>query len=202
MTHFDFRSAGNPARISGEATNRPMNLPNALTVIRILLIPLFLYKVIKGEIGFATVVYLTAAFTDGLDGFIAKTWNMQTKLGTFLDPLADKLLVATSYAALAILQFIPLSLAIAVLSRDIILVLGSLTIYLMKGDLTVRPHPVGKVTTFFQFLYILLALVAAAQLMSEPWFMKLLTPVAVITGLLTIVSGLIYILDGLRYLEE
>ena len=179
-----------------------MNLPNALTVIRILLIPLFLYKVIKGEIGFATVVYLTAAFTDGLDGFIAKTWNMQTKLGTFLDPLADKLLVATSYAALAILQFIPLSLAIAVLSRDIILVLGSLTIYLMKGDLTVRPHPVGKVTTFFQFLYILLALVAAAQLMSEPWFMKLLTPVAVITGLLTIVSGLIYILDGLRYLEE
>ena len=179
-----------------------MNLPNALTVIRILLIPLFLYKVIQGDIGFATVVYLTAAFTDGLDGFIAKNWNMQTKLGTFLDPLADKLLVATSYAALAILQIIPLSLAFAVLSRDIILVLGSLTIYLMKGDLTVRPHPVGKVTTFFQFLYILLALLATAQMVTDPWFMQLLSPVAVITGVLTIISGAIYILDGLRYLEE
>jgi cardiolipin synthase len=179
-----------------------MNLPNALTIIRILLIPLFLYKVIQGDIGFATVVYLTAAFTDGLDGFIAKNWNMQTKLGTFLDPLADKLLVATSYAALAILQIIPLSLALAVLSRDIILMLGSLTIYLMKGDLTVRPHPVGKMTTFFQFLYILLALLTTAQIVPWPWLTQILMPTAVITGILTIISGGIYILDGLRYLEE
>lgn len=163
---------------------------------------MFLYKVIQGDMGFATVVYVTAAITDGLDGFIAKTWNMQTKLGTFLDPLADKLLVATSFATLAILKIIPLSLAIAVLSRDIILVLGSLTIHLMEGNLTVRPHPVGKVTTFFQFLYILLALLAAASLISAPWLMQILTPVAVITGILTIVSGIIYILDGLRYLEE
>ena len=202
MTHFDFRSAGNPARISGEATNRPVNLPNALTVIRILLIPLFLYKVIQGDIGFATVVYVTAAITDGLDGFIARNWNMQTELGTFLDPLADKLLVATSFVALAVLQIIPLSLAIAVLSRDIILVLGSLTIYLMEGNLTVRPHPVGKVTTFFQFLYILLVLLTSGGIMSTPWLMKSLMPIAVITGILTIISGAIYILDGLRYLEE
>ena len=202
MTYFDFRSAGNPARISGEATNRPVNLPNALTVIRILLIPLFLYKVIQGDIGFATVVYVTAAITDGLDGFIARNWNMQTKLGSFLDPLADKLLVATSFVALAVLQIIPLSLAIAVLSRDIILVLGSLTIYLMEGDLTVRPHPVGKVTTFFQFLYILLVLLTSGGIMSTPWLMKSLMPIAVITGILTIISGAIYILDGLRYLEE
>ena len=179
-----------------------MNLPNALTVIRILLIPLFLYKVIQGDIGFATVVYVTAAITDGLDGFIARNWNMQTELGTFLDPLADKLLVATSFVALAVLQIIPLSLAIAVLSRDIILVLGSLTIYLMEGNLTVRPHPVGKVTTFFQFLYILLVLLTSGGIMSSPWFMKSLMPIAVITGTLTIISGAIYILDGLRYLEE
>ena len=114
MTYFDFRSAGNPARISGEATNRPVNLPNALTVIRILLIPLFLYKVIQGDIGFATVVYVTAAITDGLDGFIARNWNMQTELGTFLDPLADKLLVATSFVALAVLQIIPLTISLSV----------------------------------------------------------------------------------------
>ncbi|MDF1536401.1 MAG: CDP-alcohol phosphatidyltransferase family protein [bacterium] len=178
-----------------------MNLPNALTIIRILLVPLFLYKVIQGETVFAIVVYVTAAVTDGLDGFIAKAWKMQTKLGTFLDPLADKILVATSYLTLAVLEMIPLSLAITVLSRDIIIALGSLTIYLMKGDLTVRPHPVGKVTTFFQFLYILLVLSAAVQL-SSPWFVRTLGPMAVITGILTVTSGAIYILDGLRSLEE
>ncbi len=178
-----------------------MNLPNALTVIRILLIPLFFYKMIQGETGFATVVYLTAATTDGLDGFIAKTWNMQTKLGSYLDPLADKLLMATSYITLAVMQFIPLWLAIAVLSRDIIIALGSMTIYLMEGELTVRPRAVGKVTTFFQFLYILLVLLAATWITSS-WFLRTLGPMALVTGLLTVVSGAVYILDGLRRLEE
>ncbi len=178
-----------------------MNLPNALTIIRILLIPLFLYKVIQGEILFAIVVYLTAAFTDVLDGFIARTWNLQTKLGTYLDPLADKLLIATSYVTLAVLHLIPLWLAIAVLSRDIIIALGSLTIYLMEGELTVRTHPVGKVTTFFQFLYVLLVLLAATLVTSD-WFIRTLGPIALITSILTVISGAIYILDGLRRLEE
>jgi len=177
-----------------------MNLPNAITIIRILLIPLFLYKIIQGEMIFATVVYLTAAISDGLDGFIARVWKLQTKLGTFLDPMADKLLITTSFLTLSVLDIIPLWLALAVISRDIIIVSGSLLVYLMKNELTIRPQPIGKVTTFFQFSYILLVLLQSAANM--PFLLKLYVPMLVVTGGLTIVSGGVYILDGLKALED
>ena len=177
-----------------------MNLPNAITIIRVLLIPLFLYKVIQGEMIFATVVYLTAAISDGLDGFIARVWHLQTKLGTFLDPMADKLLVATSYFTLSVLKIIPLWLALAVISRDIIIVSGSLLVYLMKNELTIRPQPIGKVTTFFQFSYILLVLIQTST--DIPSLSNLYGPMVLITGALTIISGAVYILDGLKVLED
>ena len=177
-----------------------MNLPNAITIIRILLIPLFLYKIIQGEMIFATVVYLAAAISDGLDGFIARVWKLQTKLGSFLDPMADKLLVTTSFLTLSVLDIIPLWLALAVISRDIIIVSGSLLVYLMKNELTIRPQLIGKVTTFFQFSYILLVLIQSAA--SMPFLLKLYGPMLVLTGGLTIISGGVYILDGLKALED
>ncbi len=177
-----------------------MNLPNAITIIRILLIPLFLYKVIEGEMIFATAVYLTAAITDGLDGFIARVWKLQTKLGTFLDPMADKLLITTSFLTLSVLKIIPLWLALAVISRDFIIVGGSLLVYLIKNDLTIQPQPIGKVTTFFQFSYILLVLLQSATDIS--YLSNLYGPMVLITGSLTIISGAVYILDGLRALED
>ncbi len=177
-----------------------MNLPNAITIIRILLIPLFLYKIIQGEMIFATAVYLIAAISDGLDGFIARFWNLQTKLGTFLDPMADKLLVTASFLTLAVLEIIPLWLALAVISRDFIIVSGSLLVYLMKGELTIRPQPIGKITTFFQFSYILLVLLQSAT--DIPNLTNLYGPMVLVTGGLTITSGAVYILDGLRALED
>lgn len=177
-----------------------MNLPNAITIIRILLIPLFLYKVIEGEMIFATAVYLTAAITDGLDGFIARVWHLQTRLGTFLDPMADKLLITTSFLTLSVLKIIPLWLALAVISRDFIIVGGSFLVYMIKNDLTIQPQPIGKVTTFFQFSYILLVLLQSAT--DIPYLSKLYGPMVLITGGLTIISGAVYILDGLRALED
>lgn len=177
-----------------------MNVPNALTIIRILLIPLFLYKIIQGEMVFATAVYLTAAVTDGLDGFIARVWKLQTKLGTFLDPMADKLLITASFLVLSILKIIPLWLALAVISRDFIIVSGSLLVYLMKDELTIRPQPIGKVTTFFQFGYILLVLLQSASDFTFP--STLHSPMVLTTGGLTVISGAVYILDGLKALED
>ena len=177
-----------------------MNLPNAITIIRILLIPLFLYKIIQGEMIFATAVYLTAAITDGLDGFIARFWNLQTKLGTFLDPMADKLLITTSFLTLSVLKIIPLWLALAVISRDFIIVGGSLLVYLMKDELTIRPQPIGKVTTFFQFSYILMVLIQSAYDIS--FVSNLYVPMIMFTGFLTIISGFVYIFDGLKALED
>ncbi len=149
---------------------------------------------------FATAVYLTAAITDGLDGFIARVWHLQTRLGTFLDPMADKLLITTSFLTLSVLKIIPLWLALAVISRDFIIVGGSFLVYMIKNDLTIQPQPIGKVTTFFQFSYILLVLLQSAT--DIPYLSKLYGPMVLITGGLTIISGAVYILDGLRALED
>jgi cardiolipin synthase len=182
-----------------------VNLPNALTVIRILLVPLFLYKALTGDITFAAAVYIAAAITDGLDGFIARFWHMQTRLGTFLDPLADKLLIATSFVTLAILGMAPLWLTITVLSRDVIIAMGSLIVYLMQGNLTVHPRPIGKITTFFQFLYVLLVLVTVVvqtRGYKTFWTAALTDPVALLVGALTVISLAVYIIDGFRALED
>jgi cardiolipin synthase len=149
---------------------------------------------------FATAVYLTAAITDGLDGFIARFWNLQTQLGTFLDPMADKLLVTASFLTLSVLKIIPLWLALAVISRDFIIVTGSLLVYLMKNELTIRPQPIGKVTTFFQFSYILIVLIQSAS--DITFLSNLYGPMVIITGGLTIISGVVYIFDGLKALED
>jgi cardiolipin synthase len=182
-----------------------MNLPNALTVIRILLVPLFLYKALTGDITFAAVVYVTAAITDGLDGFIARFWHMQTRLGTFLDPLADKLLIATAFVTLAILGIAPLWLTMVVLTKDVIIPVGSLLVYLLQGNLTVRPRAIGKITTFFQFMYVPLALVTVVirnNGYEHFWTEDLLDPMAYVTGTLTVISLAVYIIDGFRALED
>lgn len=184
-----------------------MNLPNALTVFRIIMVPMFLYEVLRGDMGIATLIYVGAALTDGLDGFIARVWNQQTELGAYLDPLADKLLVATSFVVLAVKGFVPLWLAVTVISRDVMISLGSLTVYLLRNNLVVKPHPVGKVTTFLQFNYVLLVLLMVSFDLHRgvgkgAFLVALKYPLGVVTGIMTIISGVIYLLSGFRQLEE
>ena len=181
-----------------------MNLPNALTLIRILLIPLFLYEVLKGQFTFAAAVYLAAAFTDALDGAIARMFQMQTALGAFLDPVADKLLVTTSYLSLAFLKLISLWLVITVISRDVIIVAGSMAVYFLKESLEIRPHPVSKITTFFQIATIFIALVLNSTLPAAGWpvFARSFEVIALLTGAVTVLSGCIYIFAGFRSIEE
>ncbi len=182
-----------------------MNWPNALTIIRILLIPLFVYQVLDGNYTMGAVVFFLAAVTDALDGLIARVFRMKTRLGTFLDPMADKLLVNAAYVILGIKGIIPLWLVVAVISRDVIIVLGALVVHLVVGELHVRPHPVSKVNTFFQLLTVILALfkgMTAGMGLLHSWIEVSLEPAIYLTAGLTMVSGLIYIITGLRAIEE
>jgi len=182
-----------------------VNWPNALTVIRILLIPLFVYEVLEGHYTSGLVVFFIAAVTDALDGFLARVFRLKTRLGTFLDPMADKLLVTAAYVILGIKGMIPLWLVVAVISRDTIIVLGAMVVHVVAGELDIRPHPVSKVNTFFQLLTVILALFRGMTLGAGPlhdWVVASLEPSIVLTAALTIVSGIIYILTGLRALEE
>src|SRR5437879_13047400 len=114
-----------------------MNLPNALTVLRILLIPFFIGFLTYGHYLWALWTILVAGITDILDGVIARMANQRTKLGAYLDPLADKLLLTSAFVTLAILHLVPIWVAIVVLSRDLIIVAGTLLLYVTETRLAV-----------------------------------------------------------------
>src|SRR5438128_10197054 len=112
-----------------------MNRPNALTVLRILLIPVFIGFLTYGRFMWALWTILIAGVTDILDGVIARMANQRTKLGAYLDPLADKLLLTSSFVTLSILHLVPGWVAIVVFSRDLIIVAGTPLLDLTQAPL-------------------------------------------------------------------
>lgn len=169
-----------------------MNLPNSLTILRILLIPVFIGLLLHEQHNYALGVIILAGITDALDGTIARMANQRTKLGAYLDPLADKLLLTASFATLAMIHLIPLWVAILVVSRDLILLMGTLLAQLTDLRLDITPTVWGKATTVLQLAYVILLLLFSAlqsDLRSLEW---LLYPMA---GL-TLFSGLQYLYRG------
>jgi cardiolipin synthase len=129
-----------------------LNLPNLLTLLRIGAIPLFLILLTDERYTDALLVFVVAGATDSLDGAIARLTNSHTALGAYIDPLADKLLLLSSFIILAFLGFVPRWLAILVISRDVIILLGFAVLYFITGhSIAVRPTLVGKASTFFNY---------------------------------------------------
>jgi len=166
-----------------------MNLPNYITLLRVFLTPLFISLLLYQYFGLALLVFVITALSDGLDGFIARTWQQRSALGTILDPVADKLLLMASFIALAYLRTIPIWLMVIIVSRDLMLIVGALLIHILTGRLEVMPSILGKLTTLFQFFSILLTLL----LLSLKWDIPLLPLMFTLTAFLTILSGLHYI---------
>jgi len=171
-----------------------MNLPNTITLVRVILIPFFIGLLIYGHYRSALAVFLAACVTDGLDGAIARFTNTKTDLGAFLDPMADKLLIVSSFVTLAILEKIPVWLVISVVSRDVILALGSLVITFTGHDLTIRPSIIGKLTTVLQFAVVSLTLVLIAYGMKHGYLGSLYW----VTAAFTVVSGVQYVVRGMK----
>ena len=171
-----------------------MNLPNALTILRILLIPVFIGFLTYGYYGWALWTLLGAGVTDILDGVIARVANQRTKLGTYLDPLADKLLLTSAFVALSILHLVPGWVAIVVVSRDLIIVAGTLLLHVTQTPIEVVPTVLGKGTTLTQLSYLALAL-ALIALQKD---VRQLMPLLVLMVILTITSGLQYVYRGIR----
>ncbi len=171
-----------------------MNWPNFISACRVVLIPLFVYLLAYGYRREAFLVFLVAGLSDALDGFLARILRQKSILGTFLDPVADKLLAATAFVVCTMYGMIPVWLAIIVISRDIIISLGALVTYLVTGSLEIAPRMLGKITTFFQFLTVAAAL--AVPLLSIP-----AEGMAVLfwaTAMFTAASGLLYIWAGIE----
>ncbi|MCS6817018.1 MAG: CDP-alcohol phosphatidyltransferase family protein [Blastocatellia bacterium] len=177
-------------------------LANLLTVLRLLLIPVFAAFVLYNDLPAALWIFLAAGITDALDGFVARHFHQSTPLGTILDPMADKLLVITAFVLLTLpdrgYQPIPLWLTITVISRDVFIVLGALTLFIVTGFRRFRPSIPGKIHTTIQVLTV--AFVLAANIWGS--LSELLRYMYGLSFAITIFSGVHYIYHAARLLEE
>lgn len=177
-----------------------MGLANWLTIVRILLVPVLVTLLVYNRVMLALATFVIAGVTDMMDGYIARTRGTKTRLGAFLDPLADKLLLTASYVTLTY-QFpkvLPFWLTAVVISRDLILILVAVLIMLTGGKIHPVPTMLGKTSTVFQMVMVGVALLVVGGV-------PLVWPVRValigVTAALTIGSGIQYLLRAPRYID-
>jgi CDP-diacylglycerol--glycerol-3-phosphate 3-phosphatidyltransferase len=182
-----------------------MTTANKVTIVRILLIPVFIVQILYyfkngREIHrvMGLVCFAIAAILDGVDGYIARRYNQKSELGAILDPLGDKLLLVSGVVLLSLhsntlLFRVPLWVITTIISRDVILLLGSVIIQITCGKTTVRPRILGKLATVLQMIMVIWILLK----WDEKWMLTWTVSAAVCTG----ISGLLYVWDGMRQLS-
>ena len=173
-----------------------MNIPNLLTLVRIVLIPITVIFLMQGAFLKALILLIISGITDGLDGFFARVLNQQTVLGSYLDPLADKALLASCLVTLSIKGVIPGWFTVVVISRDLIILIGIAILSIMSIRYEIRPSFVGKLTTTLQLLTLLFFLVfrIVPGTLNYLWLLTLQW----ITVAFTIISGFNYMMRGIK----
>ncbi len=174
------------------------NLPNILTLSRILLLPFFAVTIIYKEYKIALLVFILAAVTDLLDGYIARITNQVTYFGLILDPVADKFFLITSFVLMSAYGFIPEWLTIIVISKDVIVLTGSLIVYLVTSRLKIEPSFMGKITSASQFALVGLILLALNTGGASHLHVSLFIWVAAVT----VISGLHYVYKGFKMAND
>src|SRR4030066_2177379 len=177
-----------------------MNLPNFLSLLRIILVPVIIIFLIQEEYTDALITFTIAGLTDIFDGLLARALNKQTKLGAFIDPMADKLLLASSFVSLSVFGLIPSWLTVIVISRDFIIMLGMVILSMMSITYEIKPAFISKVTTAIQLATIFLALLyhAVTHEISLSWIKMLFW----VTAVFTLASGVTYIIRGIKYINR
>src|SRR2546421_5089072 len=200
--------------VSSKFSGPLMTTANKITVVRILMIPVFVTLAIYyGESiqegspqdwmrFMAITVFLLAALSDGLDGYVARRYNQRSSLGVILDPIADKGLLLSGIITLSISNWsdvdpdygrFPAWFPVLVISRDAILFVGAGVLYLLVGKVQIKPHWTGKIATVLQ-------MIAIGWVMLQLRLFSLLY-VVIAAGFFTLVSGVIYVADGVRQLQ-
>jgi cardiolipin synthase len=175
-----------------------MTIPNLITAIRILLAPLLVIYLINDEFLPALIVFIIAGISDGADGLVARLFNQKSKIGAYLDPLADKILLVAAFVVLSFRGFVPPWLTVIAISRDFLIILGCLVLFINRADFVVRPSILSKATTCFQLITVFVVLskdyLNFSSLFSEVIFW--------LTGILTVSSGLHYMLYWFKNMGE
>jgi cardiolipin synthase (CMP-forming) len=176
-----------------------VNIPNTLTLARIVLVPLVVWLIITHEMLAAFVVFLVAGFSDAADGYLAKRYGWHTELGAYLDPIADKALLVSIYVTLGFANHLPAWLVIAVVSRDILIIGAFILSWMLSRPVTVYPLLVSKANTLSQ---IVLAGLVLAELGLGLGLEPLVEVFVWVTGALTILSAGAYFWVWLKHMAS
>ena len=177
-----------------------MGLANWLTIVRILLVPVLVTLLVYNHPGWALLAFVVAGVTDTMDGHIARTRGTKTRLGAFLDPLADKLLLVAAFVTLTYKfpRILPFWLTALVLSRDLLLIVVAVLVMLTGGHVQPAPTLVGKTSTVLQMVTVGAALLLVAGV-SDPWHVRKV--LIGLTAALTVGSGVQYLLLAPRFVD-
>jgi cardiolipin synthase len=176
-----------------------LSIPNLITLARILLVPVVVWAIATGRMHTAFLLFLAAAISDAVDGFLAKRFGMKTELGAYLDPLADKVLIVSIYVTLGITGVIPLWIVILVVSRDFMIVGAIILSWLMDRPVAIRPHMVSKLNTAAQIVFACLVLASHGYNFDpEP----VLTLVMALVAVLTLLSVGLYLAEWVRHMNS
>jgi cardiolipin synthase len=176
-----------------------MNLPNFITIGRILLVPITVWLIISSEFSLAFVAFVVAGVSDGVDGFIARKLNQRSELGAYLDPIADKALLVSIYVSLGFLQFLPAWLVILVVTRDVLIVGAVVLAWVVNKPMVVAPSMASKVNTVGQ---IVLAGLVLGLLGLKISLVPLLYAGFASVAILTFGSGALYMRDWLIHMAN
>jgi CDP-diacylglycerol--glycerol-3-phosphate 3-phosphatidyltransferase len=191
-----------------------MTTANKITIVRILMIPAFVTMAIyygesikrgdplEWQRFTAILIFILAALSDGLDGYVARRYNQRSTLGVYLDPIADKGLLLSGIITLSISNWsesdpeygsFPIWFPVLVITRDAVILVGTMILYLLNGKVHVKPNWTGKVATVLQ-------MIAIGWVMLQLRFIPLLY-VVIAAGLFTLISGIVYVTEGVRQLQ-
>lgn len=171
--------------------NRPViNLPNILSFARLLSVPVAIMLMLDGRFELCFWIFIAAGVTDAVDGWIAKTFDARTEFGAYLDPLADKALVVSTYLMLGWLGHIPGWLVVLVVFRDMLIIGGAMVAYVILGDFRSRPLWISKVNTAVQITLVGMVLARLGISLGHPMVDQALVYLAALT---TVLSGAAYL---------
>jgi cardiolipin synthase (CMP-forming) len=190
-------------------SSRIVTLPNALTVFRMALIPIFVSLLFYQRFVLALVVFVVAGVTDGLDGLLARRFDQQSQLGTILDPIADKLMLVTAFVVLSMRAVfpqplpkhlpIPFWVTVSVISRDVFIIVGAAAINIMTGFRGFRPSFLGKASTAVQIVAIAAIIFAARVPHGSGYY---LPTVYITVCMLAVLSGIHYVFFVSKLMNE
>ncbi|MDH5407482.1 MAG: CDP-alcohol phosphatidyltransferase family protein [Gammaproteobacteria bacterium] len=170
------------------------DIPNLISILRILLVGPTVYLLVQEQYAVALAVFFIAGISDVADGFLARYFNWQSRLGAILDPIGDKLLMVSCFLTLGWLGQVPVLLVILVIARDLIIVIGAISYHVLIEEVSIEPVRISKLNTAMQILLVIVMIFANTQLpLSNLLQQPILDALIYIVYATTIASGIVYV---------